>query len=84
MTAGNPHNYKGKVTLQRIRLNNGGYDDMGRYYGTGAPLYYYANEEFSEHVGNFLCDGYFRASDRAAAKAHVRALPLMCECRFYN
>jgi hypothetical protein len=82
MSAGNPHNYKGKVSLQRIRLNSGGYDAMGRYYGTGQRLYYYFCEDAPKHV---LCrDGFFRASDRSAAKAHVRSLPLMSECKFYN
>jgi hypothetical protein len=82
MREGNPHNYKGKVTLQRVRLNSQGYDAMGRYYGTGPRLYYYFCEDAPQHaLGR---DGFFRAADRAAAKAYVRELPLMCECRFYN
>lgn len=28
-------------TLRRIRLNNGGYDRGGAYWGVGAPLYWY-------------------------------------------
>ncbi|KRR22146.1 hypothetical protein [Bradyrhizobium retamae] len=82
MAVGNPHNYKGKVTLQRVRLNSGGYDDMGRYFGTGQRLYYFFCEDDPGHA--FRRDDFFRAADRASAKAYVRALPLMCECRFYN
>jgi len=29
----------GKWYLRRIRLNRGGYDSSGSYYGIGAPLY---------------------------------------------
>ncbi|OSI20090.1 hypothetical protein BST65_35270 [Bradyrhizobium canariense] len=79
---GNPHNYKGKVSLQRVRLNSGGYTDRGHYYGTGAPLFYFFCEDMPQH--SWGRDGFFRASDRAAAKTHVRSLPLMSECRFYN
>lgn len=33
-----------KVELVRLRLNQGGYTDDGRYYGVGAPLYQYRLE----------------------------------------
>ncbi len=29
----------GKVRLYRVRINSGGYDDGGAYWGTGQPLY---------------------------------------------
>jgi hypothetical protein len=29
----------GKVTLFRVRINSGGYDDGGAYWGVGKPLY---------------------------------------------
>jgi hypothetical protein len=80
--AANPHNYKGKVSLQRVRLNSQGYTDRGHYYGTGVPLFYYFCEDMPQH--SWGRDGFFRAADRNAAKAYVRELPLMCECRFYN
>ena len=31
--------------LRRIRINNGGYDDGGAYWGTGQPLYWYCSYE---------------------------------------
>ena len=82
MKEGNPHNYKGKVSLQRVPLDAGGYTSRGQYYGTGQKLWYFFCEDAPQHtLGR---EGYFRASDRVAAKAHVCNLPLMCECRFYN
>jgi hypothetical protein len=82
MTVGNPHNYKGKVTLARVYLNRDGYTSSGCYYGRGTPLFYFWCED--DPGFGFKRDDYFRASTREAAKAYVRALPLMCECRFYN
>ncbi len=54
------------VSLQHIRLNNGGYDSGGAYWGLGQPLYWAGSD-------NGAVDLWFRASDRAAAKAHVLA-----------
>jgi hypothetical protein len=53
-----------KVSVSRIRLNAGGYDSSGRYWGGGAPLYHVASEYDSV---NFE----LRAADRAAAVAEV-------------
>ena len=33
-----------KVSVSRIRLNGGGYDSRGRYWGGGAPLYHVASD----------------------------------------
>ncbi len=54
----------GKVQLRRIRLDSGGYDPGGAYWGHGKPLYW-------------ACDGdgnkrFFRAASREAAKAELR------------
>jgi hypothetical protein len=60
----------GKVRLQRVRLDSGGYDSGGAYWGIGQALW------CAEDVdGNRK---FFRASDREAAKAK---LP---NCRFYR
>ena len=40
-----PKDYQGKIYLRRIRLNNGGYDSNGTYFGHGEPLYWYASED---------------------------------------
>ena len=64
-----------KITLRRVRLDSGGYDPQGAYYGIGKPLYWAADDS-----GEF--DSTFRAADRAAAKAKVRqAYP---HARFYR
>lgn len=54
----------GKITLQKIRLDSGGYDPGGAYWGVGRPLYWAVDED-----GNAL---FFRASNRDAAKAYLR------------
>lgn len=55
----------GKVYVERVRLNSGGYDSSGRYFGTGAPLYSYSDDNANFH-------GYVRANSREEAKARVR------------
>jgi hypothetical protein len=54
-----------KLYLQRVRLNSGGYDSGGAYWGLGAPLYAYFDEsgEFSHCI---------RASSRQKAKEAIR------------
>lgn len=52
-------------TLRRIRLNSGGYDSTGSYWGHGQPLYEY------EQVNNPDNSGTLRASTREAAKRHI-------------
>jgi hypothetical protein len=63
------------MTLQRIRINSGGYDSGGAYWGLGAPLYWFSNSE-----GDVT--GFLRATSREAAKAKI------CEdypqARFYR
>ena len=60
-----------RFRLVRQRLDNGGYDSVGRYYGIGKPLY----EATCESIGPLEEDIWFefRASDRAAAKEYVKA-----------
>lgn len=57
--------YAPKVTLQRVRLDSGGYDHCGAYWGIGQPLYWAATDDGQ-------LDETFRAASRDAAKAHVR------------
>ena len=65
-----------RVYLRRVRLDSGGYDSGGAYWGIGQRLY---------HACEYSRDGldvFFRAADRAAAKAKLRAdYP---EIRFYK
>lgn len=42
-----PKDFSGKLTLRRVRLNSGGYDKNGTYFGQGAPLFWCANEDGS-------------------------------------
>lgn len=57
-------NYAGKIFLMRVRLNQGGYDRNGTYFGTGAPLYWCANEEYT-------IDFILRANSRESARELV-------------
>jgi hypothetical protein len=54
----------GRLTLRRIRINAGGYDSGGAYWGLGQPLWYVEDVD-----GN---SQFIRARDREAAKAHIR------------
>jgi hypothetical protein len=56
----------GRVTLRRIRLDRGGYDSGGAYWGHGQPLYYAGS-----NCGRL--DIFFRAANRIDAKAKVTA-----------
>lgn len=64
-----------KITLQRVRLDSGGYDSQGAYWGIGEPLYWAADDS-----GAY--DETFRAADREKAKAHVRET--FPNARFYR
>lgn len=57
--------YAGRLHLRRVRLNSGGYDPNGTYFGLGPPLYWIANEEGT-------IDETTRADNRAKAKAAVQ------------
>lgn len=52
-----------KFYLRKHRLNNGGYDSSGFYWGAG-PLFYYESTD-----GNHT--GYIRGIDRAEAKTKL-------------
>lgn len=53
----------GKLYLQRMPLNNGGYNNLGHYYGLGQPLW----EASDQNGDNYI----FRASSRDSAKKIV-------------
>ena len=60
-----PDYLNGKCYLRRVRLNSGGYDTGGAYWGLGAPLW-----ECLDPDGN---GRIFRARDRDAAKVAILA-----------
>ena len=55
-----------KMTVTRVKLNSGGYDLHGRYYGGGGPLWSVCNEDGA-------CE-QFRARDLTAAKLKAREM----------
>jgi len=56
----------GKLYLRRVRLDNGGYDSNGTYFGVGSPLYWCASAD--EEIDYML-----RAHCREDAKEKVRS-----------
>lgn len=63
-----PREYAGRLHLRRVRLDSGGYDKNGTYFGTGAgtmPLYWCANDEGT-------VDFMLRAATRDTAIHNVR------------
>lgn len=64
----------GPIYLRRIRLNGGGYDQGGAYWGLGMPLWYVEDQDGNSH--------FFRASGREAAKA--RLLSDFPDVRFFR
>lgn len=54
----------GKLYLQRVRLDSGGYDSGGAYWGTGEPLYVATDHEDTTV--------FVRAMTRDGAKHAVR------------
>lgn len=58
---------KTRFYLRRRKLNAGGYDSTGQYWGVGAPLWDYETRDGA------VC-GQLRADDRAHAKERVNAL----------
>jgi hypothetical protein len=60
-----PEDWSGKLYLSKIRLDSGGYDKNGTYFGIGPPsLYWYVSEDN-------LIDAMIRANDREAAKKKI-------------
>lgn len=55
-----------RLSLQRVRINSGGYDSGGAYWGLGEPLYVATDGDGIEV--------FVRAPDRESAKDAVRAL----------
>lgn len=64
-----------KFTLRRVRINSGGYDEGGAYWGLGAPLYWACCDTGS-------IDFFFRAANRDAAK--LETLTRHPGARFYR
>jgi len=60
-----PTDFADKLHLRRVRLDSGGYDLNGTYFGHGQPLYWCASADGS-------VDFMLRAHSRDEAKAAVR------------
>ncbi len=55
------------ITVRRVKLDAGGYDDTGRYWGTGKRLYY-CPEIVDIKGASFYNDAHTRADDNFAAR----------------
>lgn len=76
-TVHGPRDFAGRFVLRRIRLDAGGYDSLGTYFGDGEPLYWYAAETDDGPI-----EGVLRASSRGKAKSLIRET--YPNCRFYG
>lgn len=56
--------FRAPLTLREVKLDSGGYDCNGTYFGIGAPLYWCASRDGK-------IDRVFRATGRAEAEARV-------------
>lgn len=56
-----------KILLNKVRINKGGYDDKGNYWGIGSQLYHYSYEIYNE-----IFDKHIRAADRETAKLIIK------------
>ncbi len=56
-----------KFSIQLIRLDNGGYDSGGAYWGIGQQLYW----AYADNMPNRV-EMFFRSPDRDTAKAYLR------------
>lgn len=63
-----------RMHLRRVRINSGGYDDGGAYWGLGAPLWAYDDGENDW--------SYLRARTRDDAKAKI--LERFPDAKFYR
>jgi len=75
-----------KFSVRREYLNSGGYNDRGRYFGVGAPLFYYQGEVLisppDREPYTDLHEGWMRAADREKVKTWVRAM--YPQAKFYR
>lgn len=59
--------FSDRIYLRKVRLNQGGYDSNGTYFGSGPPaLYWYSNDDGS-------IDAMLRAVNREDARKQVLA-----------
>lgn len=66
-----------KCYLQKVRLNQGGYDSSGRYWGVGKPLYRTTNDENGDIF-------FLRAETREMAKIIIQTKPHWQGARFFK
>lgn len=67
-----------KVYLRRVRLNSGGYDSGGAYWGRGQPLFWATDGALDGY------EAFFRAPSREEAKCKVHAALTGTDVRFYR
>lgn len=69
----------GRLRLARVRLDSGGYDNGGAYWGHGQPLYRASGE-----TKDFVFEQFVRADDRDDAKQQIREMFPREEVKFFR
>ena len=62
--ADNPNTFTGKLTIKRTKIDSGGYDKNGTYFGIGNPLFWVSDDDGD-------VDYMIRAYDREEARNKV-------------
>lgn len=62
----------GRMYLRRVRLNSGGYDAGGSYWGVGQPLYWYYWENPDVGCEDEVIEDFIRADNREHAIAKLK------------
>jgi hypothetical protein len=60
-----PPDFEGRLYIRRVRLNSGGYDRNGTYFGVGEPIYWCRSEDCE-------IDFMLRADSRGTAVVKVK------------
>jgi hypothetical protein len=72
---------KKKITVSLVRLNKGGYDSNGKYWGTGGKLYQIEDPDYEGSTNSYYRDLFYRAASakdaRAMYLANMRKSPHM-------
>lgn len=74
-----------KFRLFKVRLDSGGYDDGGAYWGLGEPLYCADSEPMADEFGEYMGSDarhFIRAKSREHAK--LKVLNDYPKARFYR
>lgn len=69
-----------RLRARKVRLNSGGYDDGGAYWGHGPPLWQLHGEDDTQRL-SFFARGRDKYAAFVSTLAEIRATGIKCEIR---